>query len=195
MFFICELRSPRTKEDAGEGIGKGGGMRARGRCRIGAAAAGGVVLVLIIAACAGFWNTPAQLGKLIVGPVQVTGSEGYVLVSVADMPGGGLAAIQFGSIGDEAVDFTGIDPASIRVEGKNGFVVLAEAFDVAPGTGALIAANGTTGVVGGEILKFTFTVTGAHPTFMVTKAKVTLVSDANVFITAWDLSATTYYTR
>lgn len=170
-------------------------MGAGRRWRIGVAAAGGVVLALIIAACAGFWNTPAQLGKLIVGPVQVTGSEAYVLVSAVDMPGGGLAAIQFGSVGDEAIAFTSIDPASLRIEGKNGFVVLADAFETTPGKGALIAANGTTGVVGGEILKFTFTVTGAHPTFTVTKAKVTLVSDANAFITAWDLSGTTYYTR
>jgi hypothetical protein len=154
-----------------------------------------VVVSLITAACAGFWNTPAQLGKLIAGPVQVTGTAGYVLVSVADMPGGGLAAVQFGTIGGEAIAFTNIDPASIRIEGKNGFVVLAEAFDVTPNKGALIAANGTTGVVGGEILRFTFTVTGANPTFSVTKAKVKLVSDTNAFITAWELSSTAYYAR
>ena len=152
-------------------------------------------LLIVVVACAGFWNTPTQLGKLIVGPVQVAGTGGYVLVSVADMPGGGLAAIQFGTVGGEAIAFTNIDPASIQIEGKNGFVVLAEAFGVTSGKGALIAANGTTGVVGGEILKFTFTVAGANPTFTVTKSKVTLVSDANAFITAWELSSTVYYAR
>jgi len=173
---------------------KGDFMGARRRCRIGAVSSG-VVLLALVAACAGFWDTPTQLGKLIVGLVQTTGTEGFVLVSVADMPGNGLAAIQFGTVGDEAIVFTSIDAASIRIEGKNGFVVLAEAFDVTPGKGALIAANGTTGVVGGEILKFTFTVTGANPTFTVTKTKVRLVGDTNAFITAWELSSTAYYAR
>jgi len=167
-------------------------MGARRSWRFGAALVGSAVVVLTIVACAGFWNTSPQLGKLVVGLVQVTGTEGYVLVSVADMPRDGLAAIQFGTVGNEAITFTNIDPASIKVEGKNGFVVLAQAF--AGGTGALIAA-GCNGVVGGEILRFTFTVTGAHPTFVVTKAKVSLVDDANAFVTAWELSSTAYYAR
>ncbi|MCX6093266.1 MAG: hypothetical protein NTY63_00365 [Candidatus Bipolaricaulota bacterium] len=153
---------------------------------------GCVAVMLVIAACAGFWNTPVQFGKLIVGAVQVMGTTGTVLVSVADMPDGGLGAIQFGTVGNEAITFTNIDAASIKVEGKNGFVVLAQAF--AGGTGALIAA-GCDGVVGGEILKFTFTVTGAHPTLIVTKAKVKLVSETNAFITTWELSSTAYYAR
>jgi hypothetical protein len=167
-------------------------MGARRSWKLGAAAVGGLVVALIIAACAGFWNTPVQLGKLIVGAIQVTGTKGTALVSVADMPGGGLGAIQFGTVGDGAITFTNVDPASIQVEGKSGFVVLAQAFG--SGSGALIAA-GCDGVVKGEILKFTFAVTGARPTFAVTKAKVSLVNDANAFITAWNLSTTAYYAR
>jgi hypothetical protein len=169
-----------------------GRVGARRTWRLGAAFAGGVTIMLAIAACAGFWKTPVQLGKLIVGAVQVTGTTGTVLVSVADMPDGGLGAIQFGTLGNEAITFTNIDPASIRIEGKSGFVVLAQAF--AGGSGALIAA-GCDGVVGGEILRFMFTVIGAHPTFAVTKAKVSLVSDGNAFITAWELGTTAYYAR
>lgn len=167
-------------------------MRARRSWKLGAAAAGGLVVALIIAACAGFWSTPVQLGKLVVGAIRVTGTLGTVLISVADMPDGGLGAIQFGTVGDEAITFTNVDAASIHVEGKNGFVVLAQAFG--GGSGALIAAN-CEGVAGGEILKLTFTVTGAHPTFTVTKAKVKLVSETNAFITAWDLSTSAYYAR
>jgi len=153
---------------------------------------GSLTVMLTIAACAGFWKTPVQLGKLVVGGVNVTGSQGTVLVSVADMPGGGLGAIQFGEVGGEAISFTNIDPVSIQVEGKNGLVVLAQTFG--SGSGALIAA-GCDGVVGGEILKFTFTVTGPNPTFIVTKVKLTLASDANARITAWDLGTTAYYAR
>ena len=126
----------------------------------------------------------------------MTGGEGHVLVSAADMPGGGLAAIQFGEVANEAIALSAIDPASVKIEGKNGFMVLAQHFGAAGGT--LVAANAAGGVAGGEVLKFTFTVTGPNPVFTVTEAKVTLASDAGVFITTWDLKTTAdavYYTR
>lgn len=173
----------------------GGRGRSASRRRCGAAAAVGTAL-LCLAGCFGLFPDPVGLATLFVGEVQVTGSEGYVLVSVADMPGGGLAAIQFGEVGNEAIALTAIDPASVKIEERNGFTVLAQQFGAAGGT--LIAANPAGGVVGGEVLKFTFTVTGPSPLFTVTKAKVTLASDAGVFITTWDLKTTAdavYYTR
>ena len=156
----------------------------------------GLGLAFGLAGCTGFWQTAVQPPKLIVGPVMVTGTEGYVVVSVADMPDGGLASIQFGSIpGNEAITFVDIDGATIVAEGKNGFVVPAEDYTTTPGKGVLIAVNGTTGILGGEILRFTFAVTGANPTFTVDEAKVTMADDSNEFITVWDLSDAEYHTR
>jgi len=148
-----------------------------------------------IVACSGFWNTAPKLGSLVIGPVVVTGSDGYVLVSVTNMPSGGLAAIQFGTVGDEAIVLSGVDPSSVVIEGKNGFLVLAKDFTTNPGKGTLLAANAATGVAAGEVLRFTFNVTGPNPAFTVTKLKVTLASDANVIISAWNLSTKAYYTR
>ena|GEM_PF-426639 len=165
------------------------------RSRRMAAIALAVGMILGLTACMGFWNTPIQLGNLIIGPVVVTGAGGYVLVSVADMPGGGLASIQFGTVANEAIVFANIDASTITIEGKNGFVVLAQDFATVAGKGTLIAVNAATGVVGGTILKFAFTVTGANPTFTVYKTKVTLGSDSNAMIAAWDTSSLDYYTK
>jgi len=166
------------------------------RARCGILCVLGLGLVLGLAGCAGFWNTTVQGPKLIVGPVMVTGSEGYVLISVADMPDGGIASIQFGTIGSEGIQYTNIDGATIAVEGKNGFTVLSPDFTTTLGKGVLIAVNGPTGIVGGEILKFTFTVGAGAPTFDVIKAEVTMADDSSHWITVWDLeTAPEYHTR
>ena len=152
------------------------------------------VLLLGISACMGLWNTPLQLAKLLVSDVVVTGASGYVLVSVADMPSGGAASIEFGVVGDPAITIVNIDETSIAVEGLSGFTELAWQFTATGGT--LIAANGSTGVVGGQILKITFAVTGPNPTFAVDTTKVKIGSDINTWITAWDLATDIdYYTK
>ncbi|MFC2077872.1 hypothetical protein ACFLTM_03600 [Candidatus Bipolaricaulota bacterium] len=154
-----------------------------------------VCLTLGLAGCTGFWNTAVQLPTLIVGPVMVTGTEGYVLISVIDMPDGGIASIQFGTVGNEAIDHADIDATTIVGAGTNGFVILAKDYTTNPGKATLLAANGATGIIGGEILRFTFDVTGANPTFVVDKTKVTMADDSNTFITVWDISSTEYHTR
>ncbi len=145
----------------------------------------GGAIVLGLAACDGIFETSAELPTLYVGDVQARGTDGSVLVSVVGMPAGGLAAIQFGEVCAAAIALSGIDPASVEVEGVNGFVVLAREFDTAGG--AVIAANGADGVVGGDILRFTFTVTGVDPTFVVAKALVKLASDECEFVGTWAL--------
>lgn len=145
----------------------------------------GVAIAAGLAACSGLFGTPARLPALYVGAVEVHGHEGYVLVSVVDMPAGGIAAIQLGEVGHKAIAYGDIDPASVAVEGKNGFVVLAVAFDAAGG--ALIAASGADGVMDGGILRFTFTVTGDDPTFVVAKALVKIASDDGAFVQTWAL--------
>jgi len=154
-----------------------------------------LVLVLLLSGCTAFWEEPQGTAHLMVGDVVVTRTEGSVLVSVANMPGGGAAAIQFGSVGAGAVSLSGIDAASVQVEGCNGFVVLAVAFDVAAGEGALVAASGVGGVADGEVLRFTFDVTGPHPSFVLAEARVTLVSAASLWIGDWEVADAAYYAR
>ena len=156
----------------------------------------GLVVAMGLGACTGFWNTPVLEPKLLVGPIVVTGTEGYILISVADMPDGGLASIQFGSVGDEAIAFTDIEAASILIEGKNGFAVLAEDFTTTAGKGAFLAANASTGVLGGEILKITFTIDGANPSFTIDETRVTMGDDSDELIPVWTLNDTAeYYAR
>jgi hypothetical protein len=145
----------------------------------------GTAILVGLAACSGLFGTSAGLPTLYVGGVEVRGHEGCVLVSVVDMPAGGLAAIQLGEVGGWAIALGDIDPASVCVLGKNGFVVLAEAFDAAGG--AVIAATGRDGVMGGGILRFTFTVTGDAPSFVVSKARARLASGDGEFVETWSL--------
>lgn len=144
-----------------------------------------VSLILGLSACGGFWNTPVQLGKLIVSDVVVAGASGYVLISVADMPDTGLASIQFGTVDVPAIAIAGIDKTTIAVQGLTEFMPLAWQFTDTSGT--LLAANGSTGVVSGQILKITFAVTGANPAFTVDTTKVTLIG--------WNTSSLNYYTN
>jgi len=156
-----------------------------------------VGMILGLAACSGLWNTPLQLAKLLVSDVTVTGSQGTVYIAVADMPSGGAASIEFGIVGDPGIAITGIDETTIVVEGLTGFTELAWEFTASGGS--LIAANATTGVVSGQILKITFAVTAANPTFIVDETKVEIGSDLNTLIpvtTTWTLDTTTdYYTK
>jgi len=154
-----------------------------------------VLLLLGISACSGLWNTPVQLAKLLVSDVIVAGASGHVLISVANMPGTGVASIQFGTLGDPAITFANIDATTITIEGQNGFVVLESDVTTTAGKGTLIVVNAATGVVSGQIVKLTFTVTAANPTFTVAKAKVKIGSDSNTWITAWDTSSLDYYTK
>jgi len=158
----------------------------------------GLGLALVLTACMGFWNTPVQLAKLLVSDVVVTGTQGTVYIAVADMPSGGAASIEFGTVGDPAIAITGIDQTTIAVEGLTGFTALAWQFTATGGT--LIAANGNTGVVSGQILKITFAVTAVSPTFTVPDpTKVAIGSDLNTPIpvtTTWTLDTTAdYYTK
>jgi len=150
-----------------------------------------VGLIFALTACMGGWFTHEQNATLIIGKPVITGNHGEVLISVTSMPSQGLASI---AIDDQGITTANIDPTSVQVEGLNGFTVLASEF---VGTsGRLDAANSTSGSVGGTIIKITFEVTGANPTFAVDKAKVSIGSALNTLITAWDLNIdTTYYAK
>ena len=169
----------------------------RKACRLALSGFATAVLLLGLSACMGFWKTPLQLAKLLVSDITVTGAQGTVIISVADMPSGGAASIEFGTVGDPAIAIVGIDETTIAVEGLTGFTELAWQFTATGGT--LIAAHANAGLVSGQIVKITFVVTGANPTFLVPDTtKVAIGSDLNTLIPtiAWTLDATTdYYTK
>ncbi len=174
-------------------LGKGRKNVIAVRSRRAAAIALAVGMILGLAACMGFWNTPVQQAKLFVSGITVTGSQGTVFIAVADMPSGGAASIEFGTVGDPAIAITGIDQTTITVQGLTGFAALAWQFTATGGT--IIAANANTGVVSGQILKITFAVTAANPTFAVNASKVDIGSDLNTLIAAWTLGTEDYYTK
>jgi len=150
-----------------------------------------VGLILGLTACMGGWFTHEQKATLIIGQPAISGNRGEVLISVTNMPNQGLASI---AIKDQGITTANIDPTSVQVEGLNGFTLLASKF---VGTdGRLAAVNSTSGSVGGTILKITFEVTGANPTFTLDKTKVSIGNALNTLITAWDLNIdTTYYAK
>jgi len=154
-----------------------------------------VALVLGLSACMGFFGTGLQEAKLFVSGITVTGAQGTVFIAVADMPDTGVASIQFGTVGDPGIAITGIDETTIAVEGLGGFTELAWAFTTTGGV--IIAVNASTGVVSGQILKITFAVTAANPTFTVNEPKVDIGTDSGALLTtsAWDLGTEAYYTK
>jgi len=150
-----------------------------------------VALILGLTACMGGWFTHEQNATLIIGQPAISGNRGEVLISVTNMPNQGLASI---AIDDQGITFDDINAASIEVTGLNGFTVLASDFTTTTDKGSLAAANSTSGSAGGTILKITFEVTGANPTFTLDKTKVSIGNALNTLITAWDLNIdTTYY--
>ena len=151
-------------------------------------------LAVCLTACMAGWFTPKQIVALIIGDPVAKGSKWEVLISVANMPDGGAAGIQFGTVGNEAITFSNnVIAPRIAATGLNGFTVTAENYVAGPPPkGALIAANPGTGVVGGKILQLTFEATG-NPTVTVDAAKVKLSSDNNNWITGWSLSTDKAY--
>lgn len=177
--------------------GKGGVIAVRMRLVVlGLLAVG---LILALTACIGHWFTPKQEATLIIGKPAVSGNRGEVLISVTNMPNQGLASIAIANLG---ITYTNITPASISATGLNGFRVLAQDFTTTAGKGRLVAANPTSGSVGGTIIKITFEVTGANPALGIAdadKGKVDLGTALNTLIAqgTWTLSsnATDYYAK
>ena len=159
-----------------------------------------VVLALGLTACMGGWFTPQLRVTLIVGDSVAKGGKFEVIISVTNMPDGGLAGIQFGTVGNEALTFTNVKMASVVATGLNGFIVTAKDFTTTPNKGSLIAVNAATGIEGGTVLKLTFEATAANPTVTVEQAtvKVKLSSALNTWIALGQLlygSDKAYYAK
>lgn len=130
---------------------------------------------------------------LIIGEPVASGGKWQVIVSVVNMPDGGLAALQ---IDDGGITLSQIDASTVSATGLNGFLLVIEDYTDPPPKGYLVAVNAATGNESGPILKFTFDATGANPAVLFDKAKIKLLSDAFTWITNWDFGgAKAYYAQ
>lgn len=151
-----------------------------------------VGLIFALTACMGFWNTPQQLASLIFGPLAVSGGRGEFVISVTDMPDGGLASI---SVETDAGYYAGMK--NVAVEGLSGFTILASQFDDATGTAKFVAARTSGGAEGGTVVKIAFEVDGTPAIDVANKiGTVVLGSDFNTLITGYQtVTGKDYYTK
>ena len=146
-----------------------------------------------LTACMGDWFTPQQIATLIIGAPVAKGGNYEVLISVANMPNQGLAAM---AVDANGMTYNNAKISNITATGLNGFTVLASQF--VGGNGRFVIVNPATGVVGGTILKLTFNAVGTPTaadlgTSRFFKANITLGSNLNTLITAWTLGTTKAY--
>ena len=154
-----------------------------------------VGLAVTLTACFGHWFTPLQIGKLIVGPPVAKGGRYEVLISVADMPDGGVAGIQLGTTIQPAIEFTNVDVATIAAEGLSGFRVTAQSYAGSPAQGCLVAVYGGAPIESGQVLKLSFEATG-DPLVTLDETRINLASAIPAWIVGWDLeTGADYYTK
>ena len=151
----------------------------------------GVGLVLGLAACMELFSG-AGTPTLILGEVRMIDGRGEILLSVKDMPDGGLASF--------AVHVTAIEyPQSVTnvvVEGLNGFEVLAEQFaDGNPGEGGFYVGHASAGLKAGEFAKLAFDVSGAVTLaeFDFIKSGISMGDDDNNLISPLEIKEAYHY--
>jgi hypothetical protein len=151
-----------------------------------------VGLILALTACMGQWFTQEQIATLIIGDPVAAGGKWQVLISVANMPHGGLASM---AVEVDGMAYTVPLISNIVATGLNGFTVLASEFNDATGEGRFVIANPTSGSTGGTILKLTFDATGVVASADITfdKTHIDLGSHLNTLITPWDLGTLKAY--
>ncbi len=153
-------------------------------------------LAVVLTSCFGHWLTPPTIAKLILSdPIRV-GGKYEVLISVTDMPDGGIAGIQLGTEAQPAITFTNVDVTTITTEGLNGFEVTSQTYTAGPpAKGCLIAVNGAASIESGTVLKLSFEATG-DPTVTLDENLVSPANGVPAWIFAWDLAIdVAYYTK
>ena len=153
-------------------------------------------LVLILTSCFSHWLTPPTIAKLIVSEPVLVGGRYEVSISVVDMPDGGVAGIQLGTVGAPVIEFTNVDVSTITAEGLSGFEVTSQLYSAGPPIeGCLVAVNGVAPIESGLVLKLSFEATGA-PTVTLDEARVSLANSGPGWLLAWDLvTDMAYYTK
>ena len=159
----------------------------KGRGLVGLAMA---LVVMGLTGCIGDWFSHETKPMLFFGEPVVAGDDSEIILSVSNMPDGGLSAIH--------VDLSGMvfdkDKVSdVDIEGLNGFIAVASGFG--DGKGSFILLNIFAGVETGEIAKLTFTAHGnvQDGDFALNKPLIELVSDLLAPIVDWIVP--TYYAR
>ena len=154
-----------------------------------------MALILGLYACTGSWVNPGYRASLVIGAPVVTGTHGEVLISVAEMPEGGMASL--------AVDLSGMSYDNLKIKdvaikGLNGFIVLAREFNDSIGEGRFVIANPNAGSVGGPVAKLLFNVAGslAPGDLLFDRGHITIGSHLNTLITDWELiTGKAYYAK
>ena len=171
--------------------GKGGTIvMRRGRIVLGLLVMG---LVLALAACTGCFDTPQQGAMLLLGnPVASGTGRGEFIISVVEMPDGGLASI---SLDSSTGFYSGME--NLTIEGLNGFIVLAFQFDDVTGEVAFVAARADGGMEGGTVVRIGFDYDGAPGVDDSKIGTVVLGSDYGTIITGYTTvsDGKDYYTK
>lgn len=134
-----------------------------------------LVLLTGLTACT-FLFSDGPMPTLILGEVLIVGGRGELLLSVADMPDGGLASA---SVVIGGIIYNQAKVSNVAVEGLVGFEVMAEHF--AFGVGGFMAVHCCAGLQGGGFAKLRFDVNGdvTLSDFVFTEAAITLYDDSN----------------
>jgi hypothetical protein len=153
-------------------------------------------LVLVPVSCVGHWLTPPTGAKLLVSDPIRAGGRYEVTISVVDMPDGGVAGIELGTVAQLAIAFTHVDVGTITAEGLSGFRVTAQSYTAGlPARGCLVAVNAAAPIVSGPVLKLSFEATG-DPAVTLDETQLRLANAVPAWITAWDLvTDVAYHTK
>jgi hypothetical protein len=149
-----------------------------------------LLLALTLVGCLGPWPVREVTPTLYLGEPVVGGGQGHLLISVADMPGGGIAAIL---VDREGLLYDAEKVSGIAIEGLNGFAVAVSQF--ANGEGGFILVNISFALESGPALKLTFDAHGIakHGDIRLLADHITLVSNTLALIENWKTPA--YYAR
>ena len=148
------------------------------------------IAVLMLAGCLGPWFSRQATPSLYIGEPVVQSGQGHLLISVANMPSGGFAAIL---VDPEGLLYNEDKVTEIAIEALNGFAVAVSQF--ANGEGGFILVNISSALESGPLVKLTFDAHGnvKYRDIRLLADHITLVSDALALIENWKIPA--YYTR
>ncbi|MFC2100040.1 hypothetical protein ACFLSF_04340 [Candidatus Bipolaricaulota bacterium] len=163
---------------------------------------GGVICLAALAVALGItacmhWFTGPPVPTLIIGPVTIVGNRGEILLSVTDIPGGGLASMAVNVL--TGIQFDPAKVANVAVVGLVGFEVLAQQFGVVnPNFGGFLVAHAVTGLPAGDFVKLVFDVTGPTVTladFTFNQPSIDLGDDTNQDVAYQIRDAYKYYAK
>lgn len=164
-------------------------MNRKTRCAVIGLAA--IAVAIGMTACMN-WFTGVPEPTLLLGPVVIIGDQGEILLSVKNMPDGGLASLAV-VLGGITYDVSKI--SNVSVEPLAGFTVLAEQFT--GGIGGFMVAHACAGLHDGAFAKITFDATNdpSLADFVFTKSDMSMGDDSNNAVAFVLQDAFTYYSK